>query len=71
MCIRDSIYAPFDQSLALIAEMFVSQVSADRMMEIQDMPVAEGAAAFQPNGHDIVFEHVEFAYDEDVYKRQL
>ena len=28
------IYAPFDQSLALIAEMFVSQVSADRMMEI-------------------------------------
>ena len=58
------IYAPFDQSLALIAEMFVSQVSADRMMEIQDMPVAEGAAAFQPNGHDIVFEHVEFAYDE-------
>lgn len=50
--------------MALIAEMFVSQVSADRMMEIQDMPVAEGAAAFQPNGHDIVFEHVEFAYDE-------
>ena len=25
------VYAPFDQSLALIAEMFVSQVSADRM----------------------------------------
>ena len=28
------VYAPFDQSLALIAEMFVSQVSADRMNEI-------------------------------------
>ena len=28
------VYAPFDQSLALIAELFVSQVSADRMNEI-------------------------------------
>lgn len=36
------IYAPFDQSLALIAEMFVSQVSADRMNEIYDTPAAEG-----------------------------
>ena len=27
--------------------MFVSQVSADRMMEIHDTPVAEGAEAFQ------------------------
>lgn len=58
------VYAPFDQSLALIAEMFVSQVSADRMMEIYESPIAEGAEKFNPNGHDIVFEHVSFAYDE-------
>lgn len=58
------VYAPFDQSLALIAEMFVSQVSADRMMEIHDTPVAEGADAFRPDGHDIVFDHVGFAYDK-------
>ena len=58
------IYAPFDQSLALIAEMFVSQVSADRMMEIYDTPVAEGSGTFDPKGHDIVFEHVGFAYDD-------
>lgn len=58
------IYAPFDQSLALIAEMFVSQVSADRMTEIYETPVAEGAEVFAPKGHDIVFEHVDFAYDK-------
>ena len=58
------IYAPFDQSLALIAEMFVSQVSADRMNEIYDTPAAEGSEAFKPNGHDIVFDHVGFAYDK-------
>ena len=58
------VYAPFNQSLALIAELFVSQVSADRMNEIYDTPTAEGAEVFQPKGHDIVFDHVGFAYDK-------
>ena len=58
------VYAPFDQSLALIAELFVSQVSADRMNEIYDTPTAEGTERFQPKGHDIVFDHVGFAYDK-------
>ncbi|MDO4261099.1 MAG: ABC transporter ATP-binding protein [Eubacteriales bacterium] len=59
------VYAPFDQSLALIAEMFISQVSADRMNEIYDTPVADGADHFAPKGHDIVFDHVSFAYDKE------
>ena len=58
------VYAPFDQSLALIAELFVSQVSADRMNELFDTPIAEGVETFHPKGHDIVFDHVNFAYDE-------
>ena len=60
------IYAPFDQSLALIAELFVSQVSADRMNRLFDTPIAEGTEKFCPKGHDIVFDHVGFAYDEKV-----
>ena len=58
------VYAPFDQALALIAEMFVSQVSAGRLMEIYDAKTAEGSERFEPAGHDIVFENVGFAYDE-------
>ena len=65
------IYAPFDQSLALIAEMFVSQVSADRMTEIYETPVAEGAEVFAPKGHDIVFEHVDFSYDKKKVLRDV
>ena len=57
------VYAPFDQSLALIAEMFVSQVSANRLNEIYETPVAEGSETFKPNGHDVVFENVSFSYD--------
>ncbi|MBR0173511.1 MAG: ABC transporter ATP-binding protein [Lachnospiraceae bacterium] len=56
------VYAPFDQSLALIAEVFMSQVSADRLMEIYDTPVQEGAEVFSPKGHDIVFRDVVFSY---------
>ncbi len=58
------VYAPFDQALALIAEMFVSQVSANRLQEIYDTPTAEGAESFKPAGHDIEFKNVGFAYDD-------
>ncbi|HJC66835.1 MAG: ABC transporter ATP-binding protein [Lachnospiraceae bacterium] len=58
------VYAPFDQSLALIAEMFISQVSADRINEIYETPVAAGTETFAPKGHDIVFDHVSFAYED-------
>ena len=58
------VYAPFDQSLALIAELFMSQVSADRLMEIYETETAEGAESFSPDGHDIVFKNVGFAYDD-------
>ncbi len=57
------VYAPFDQSLALIAEMLISQVSANRLNEINNTPISEGAKDFNPNGHDITFENVSFAYD--------
>ena len=59
------VYAPFDQALALIAEMFMSQVSASRLMEIYDAKTADGADSFTPDGHDIVFENVGFAYDNE------
>lgn len=59
------VYAPFDQALALIAEMFLSQVSANRLMEIHDAKTAEGSESFSPKGHDIVFENVGFAYDDE------
>lgn len=58
------VYAPFDQSLALIAEMFMSQVSAARINGIYDTPSAEGADVFRPDGHDIEFKNVTFSYDD-------
>ena len=58
------VYAPFDQSLALIAEVFVSDVSVQRLNEIFDTPIATGSGTFEPAGHDVVFENVGFSYDK-------
>ena len=51
--------------LLSIAEMFMSQVSASRLMEIYDTETAEGADRFDPDGHDIVFQNVGFAYEDE------
>jgi ATP-binding cassette subfamily B protein len=58
------VYAPFDQSLALIAEVFVSDVSVARLNEIFDTPEATGSTSFLPAGHDIAFDGVGFSYGE-------
>ena len=56
------IYAPFDQALALVSELFASETSAARMRSIMEEPMASGAADFAPAGHDIEFDHVAFSY---------
>lgn len=58
------IYAPFDQSLALIAEIFVSDVSVARLNEVFDTPIASGKEEFVPQGYDIAFDEVGFSYED-------
>ena len=56
------IYAPFDQALMLVSELFVAESSAKRMRSIMEEPVARGSEKFEPVGHDVVFDHVAFGY---------
>ena len=65
MMVITRVYAPFDQALALIAEMFISQISAKRLNEIYDTPAANGSETFEPNGHDIEFKNVSFSYNDE------
>ncbi len=59
------VYAPFDQSLALIAEVFIIDVSVQRLNEVFDTPLAGGAESFAPQGYDIEFRNVGFGYGTD------
>lgn len=59
------IYAPFDQALMLIAELFSARTAAGRMRSFFEEPLAEGGGEYAPDGHDVVFEHVGFSYERD------
>ena len=65
MLLITRVYAPFDQALCLIAEMLMSQVSANRLVEIQEMQTAEGITEFDTNHYSIHFDDVYFSYDND------
>lgn len=56
------IYAPFDQALMLVSELFAAESSAKRMRSIMEEPMAQGSDVFEPTGHDVVFDHVAFGY---------
>ena len=57
------IYAPFDQALMLIAELFAARTAAGRMKSFYEEPLAQGSDVYEPKGHDVTFDSVSFAYD--------
>lgn len=57
------VYAPFDQSLLMLAELFMAtEVAAPRMKAFYDEPTATWRSDFDPEGHDVTFEEVTFSY---------
>lgn len=59
------IYAPFDQSMLMLAELFMAtEVAAPRMKALYDEVAATGSESFLPQGHDVTFEDVTFSYGE-------
>ena len=60
------IYAPFDQTCLMLAELFMAtEVAAPRMRALYDEASATGSAEFKPHGNDVVFKDVTFSYDDD------
>ena len=58
------LYDPLSTSLQNLAAINSVQVNIDRMNEIADHPVQSGTTDFHPDGYDICFDHVGFAYRE-------
>ncbi len=57
------IYEPMSFSLQNLAAMNSLQINIDRMNEIENCKEQSGEKDFSPNGCDIVFENVGFAYN--------
>lgn len=65
------IYAPFDQAMMLIAELFSAQTAAARMKSFYEESIAVGAEQFEPQGHTVVFEKVSFSYGKGAEEQVL
>ena len=59
------IYEPMAFSLQNLAAMNSLQINIDRMNEIENCSEQNGKKEFRPNGYDISFENVGFAYSSD------
>ena len=64
------IYDPIGSMFANIAAVFACEVRIERMKEIENEKRMTGLTKYRPDGYDISFEHVTFAYreNEDVLK---
>lgn len=57
------VYAPVHEVLNNLAALFHLDIRINRMNEMELMPVQTGSQEMRPQGYDIIFEHVSFAYE--------
>lgn len=63
LIIISRLYDPLNNALQFIAAMINAEYNMERMQEIEDEPIQTGDVEFDPDGYDIVFDHVRFSYD--------
>ncbi|WP_281670656.1 ABC transporter ATP-binding protein [Rikenella microfusus] len=63
MVIGSRIYGPVNEVLNNLAALFYLDKRIDRMNEMEALPVQQGTTEFAPDGFDIEFDHVSFAYE--------
>lgn len=57
------IYDPLTNIIFHAGELFSSLVGAQRVREIEEYPPQTGSATFEPQGYEVGFDHVSFAYE--------
>jgi len=59
------IYGPILVELTLLPELFYHQIAVKRMRDLMAVPLMEGSAEKEIKNFTIVFDHVDFHYNED------
>lgn len=65
LLVASRLYEPMSSTLINLAAINALQINVDRMNEINNTKEQEGAAAFEPKGYDIVFDHACFSYEDE------
>lgn len=64
MVIGSRVYAPVSEVMNNIAALFYLDVRINRMNEMEALPVQNGTTEFTPQGYDIEYRKVDFAYEQ-------
>lgn len=59
------VYDPLNICLMNMAAAFSAKVRIERMRQIEEQKVQLGTEEYDPQGYDIVFDHVSFAYNKN------
>jgi ATP-binding cassette subfamily B protein len=65
LIVASRIYDPINDVFNNLAALFYLDIRINRMNELAALPVQTGQTAFQPDHFDIVFDKVNFAYEEN------
>lgn len=65
LLVASRIYTPLTTILTLLAELFYTMLSVKRMKALQAQPVMAGSETVELNDFTIVFEEVNFKYNQD------
>ena len=64
LVIASRIYDPINEVFNNLAALFYLDIRIKRMNEMEALPIQKGKAEFTPNNYDIVFDDVDFSYEE-------
>jgi ATP-binding cassette subfamily B protein len=64
LIIAASIYNPVSEVFNNLAALFYLDIRINRMNEMEALPVQQGKTDFSPESYDIVFDQVDFSYEE-------
>lgn len=70
LLVSSRIYSPIFEALSNFAALKYLWVRIERMRELNNMPRQTGKETMQPKGYDIVFEDVDFSYQDDMQTLQ-
>ena len=64
LIIASRVYNPVNEVFNNLAALFYLDVRINRMNEMQALPIQQGKTDFKPDNYDIVFDKVDFSYEE-------
>ncbi len=64
LMVASRIYEPVNEVFNNLAALFYLDIRIKRMNEMQALPIQQGKTEFKPENYDIVFDNVDFSYEE-------